>query len=44
MARFVTPAGVVIEVSDKAGRAVGYQPEKEEPKEQPKRKRTKKSE
>lgn len=32
MGRFVTPAGVVIEVSEKAARAVGYKPADAEPK------------
>lgn len=31
MARFVTPAGVVIELSEKAGVAVGYRPVEEKP-------------
>lgn len=31
MARFVTPSGVVIELSEKAARAVGYKPADEKP-------------
>lgn len=43
MGRYVTPRGVVVEVSDEAARVVGYKPAEDAQAEKPKKSSAKKS-